>query len=62
MSQSFSFMPQHSTGVVETDHDLSPREKEAILADLQSIGLRAVILPAGVSLAHVAAQGMDGDD
>lgn len=62
MSQSFSFMPQHGTGVVETDHALSPREKEAILADLQSIGLRAIILPVGVSLSHVAQCGMDDED
>ena len=56
--------PQHGTCVVETDHQLSEREHRRILADLQSIGLRAIILPVGVSLSHVAQCGLDdeGDD
>ena len=54
--------PQHGTAVVETDHALSEREHRRILADLQSIGLRAIILPVGVSLAHVAQCGLDEDD
>lgn len=47
---------------METDHPLSDREKGRIEAELQAIGLRAVILPCGVSLAHVSAQCMDEDD
>ena len=54
--------PQHGTAVVETDHALSEREHRRILADLQSIGLRAIILPVGVSLSHVAQCGMDDED
>lgn len=54
--------PQHGTCVVETDHQLSEREHRRILADLQSIGLRAIILPVGVSLSHVAQCGLDDDD
>ena len=54
--------PQHGTAVVETDHALSEREHRRILADLQSIGLRAIILPVGVGLAHVAQCGMDDED
>ena len=54
--------PQHGTGVVETDHELTPKQQERILADLQSIGLRCIILPVGVSLAHVAQCGMDDED
>lgn len=54
--------PQHGTCVVETDHQLSEREHRRILADLQSIGLRAIILPVGVSLSHVAQCGLDDED
>ena len=54
--------PQHGTAVVETDHELTDRQRERVLADLQSIGLRAIILPVGVSLAHVAQCGMDDED
>lgn len=54
--------PQHGTAVVETDHPLSEREHRRILADLQSIGLRAIILPVGVTLSHVAQCGLDEDD
>lgn len=54
--------PQHGTAVVEIDHELTPRQRERVLADLQSIGLRAVILPVGVSLAHVAQCGLDDED
>lgn len=54
--------PQTGTGVVETDHELKPAQRERILADLQSIGLRAIILPVGVSLSHVAQCGLDDED
>lgn len=54
--------PQHGTCVVETDHELKPAQRERILADLQSIGLRAIILPVGVTLSHVAQCGMDDED
>lgn len=54
--------PQHGTAVVETDHPLSEREHRRILSDLQSIGLRAIILPVGVSLTHVAQCGLDDED
>lgn len=53
--------PQHGTAVVETDQELTAKQQERILADLQSIGLRAVILPAGVTLSHVAQCGMDDE-
>ena len=53
--------PQHGAAVVETDHPLTERERERIMADLQSIGLRAVILPAGVTLSHVAVQGLEDE-
>ena len=58
----FSVSPQRGNAVVETDHALSEREHRRILADLQSIGLRAIILPVGVSLAHVAQCGLDDED
>ena len=57
--------PQHGTAVVETDHALTKGETEGILAQLQAMGIRGYILPAGVRLAHVADQGLepgDGDD
>lgn len=54
--------PQHGTCVVETDHPLTERESHRILADLQSIGLRVIILPVGVTLTHVAPGEMDEDD
>ena len=54
--------PQHGTCVVETDHQLSEREHRRILADLQSIGLRAIILPVGVTLSHVAQGCLDEDE
>lgn len=54
--------PQYGSAVVEIDHDLTERQRRRIMADLQSIGLRAVILPVGVSLAHVAQSGMDDED
>lgn len=57
-----SISPQWGNGVVETDHELKPAQRERILADLQSIGLRAIILPVGVSLSHVAQCGLDDDD
>ena len=54
--------PQHGTGVVETDHELTPKQQERILSDLQSVGIRAIILPVGVTLSHVAQCGMDDED
>lgn len=54
--------PQHGTAVVETDHALSEREHRRILADLRRIGIEAVILPVGLSLAHVAQYGLDDED
>ena len=54
-------VPQHGTGVVETDHDLTPKQQQRILSDLQSVGIRAIILPVGVSLAHVAQCGLDDE-
>lgn len=54
--------PQHSTAVIETDHELTEREKRRILADMKSVGVHAVILPVGVTLAHVAVQGLDDED
>ena len=57
-----SISPQWGNGVVETDHELTPKQQERILADLQSIGLRAIILPVGVSLSHVAQCGLDDED
>ena len=54
--------PQHGTAVVETDHELTPKQRERILSDLQSVGLRAIILPVGVTLSHVAQSGMDDED
>lgn len=53
--------PQHGTAVVETDHPLSDREHRRILADLQSIGIRAIILLVGVTLSHVAQCGLDDE-
>ena len=54
--------PQHGTAVVETDHELNERQRRRILSDLQSIGLRAIILPVGVTLSHVAQCGMDDEE
>lgn len=52
---------QRGSCIVETDHPLSDREKGRIEAELQAIGLRAVILPAGVTLSHVAVQGLEDE-
>jgi len=54
--------PQHGTAVAETDHELTERQRRRILSDLQSIGIRAIILPVGVSLAHVAQCSLDDED
>lgn len=54
--------PQYGSAVVEIDHDLTERQRRRILSDLQSVGLRAVILPVGVTLSHVAQCGLDEDD
>ena len=54
--------PQHGVAVLEADHALTDRERERILSQLQSIGIKGVILPMGVTLAHVAQCGMDGED
>lgn len=54
--------PQYGSAVVETDHELTPKQKERILSDLQSVGIRAIILPVGVSLSHVAQCGLDEDE
>ena len=45
--------PQYGSAVVETDHELTPK---------QSVGIRAIILPVGVSLSHVAQCGPDEDE
>ena len=54
--------PQHGVGVVEIDRELTATQKERILSDLQSVGIRAIILPVGVTLSHVAQCGLDVED
>ena len=56
------FVSQTGVAVIETDHDLTPREQERILAQLQGLGIKGMILPVGVSLAHVAQCGLDDED
>ena len=56
------FVSQNGVAVVETDHALTARESELVKADLRRIGIEAVILPVGLSLAHVAQCGMDDED
>lgn len=56
------FVSQTGVAVLETDYEMSDREHERILAQLQSIGIKGIILPMGVTLAHVAMQGMDDED
>ena len=54
--------PQHGVGVVEIDRELTAIQKDRILSDLQSVGIRAIILPVGVTLSHVAQCGLDDED
>ena len=56
------FVSQTGVAVLETDHPLTDREHERILAQLQSIGIKGIILPMGVTLSHVAQSGMDDED
>ena len=55
---------QTQVAVLETDHVIPQLERERIMADMQAMGIRAMILPVGVRLAHVADQGLgpEGDD
>lgn len=53
---------QSQVAVLETDHVIPQLERERILSDLQAMGIRAMILPVGVTLAHVADQGLEPDD
>ena len=55
---------QSQVAVLECDRAIPQAERERILSDLQAMGIRAMILPQGVRIAHVADQGLDpdGDD
>lgn len=55
-------VPQHGSCILETDHALPEREKRRMLAELQAIGFRAVLLPMGVTIGAVATCGLDDDD
>lgn len=55
-------VPQYGAAVLETDHPMTERDKARVLAELQAIGLRAVLLPCGVSLVHAATQELDCDE
>ena len=50
---------QTGSAILETDHELSPRETQRIQAQLQAIGIEAVILPMGVSVACMAEREID---
>lgn len=56
------FVPQSGVAVLEVDHDLTHAKAERVKAELRAIGIEAVILPMGLSLAHVAMRGMDDED
>lgn len=56
------FVRQTGVAVLETDHELTTREHERILAQLQGLGIKGMILPVGVTLAHVDQCGMDDED
>ena len=56
------FVPQSGVAVIETDHDLTHAKAERVKADLRAIGIEAVILPMGLSLAHVAQCALDDED
>ena len=53
---------QTQVAVMECDRDIPQLERERILAQMQAMGIGAMILPAGVTLAHVADQGLEPDD
>ena len=53
---------QSQVAVLETDHAISHAEQERILAQLQAMGIRGMILPPGITLAHVAQRGVDDED
>ena len=53
---------QSQVAVLECDRAIPQAEQERILAQLQAMGIRAYILPRGVTLAHVADQGLEPDD
>lgn len=53
---------QSQVAALECDRAIPQAERERILAELQAMGIRGVILPQGVTLAHVADQGLDTDD
>lgn len=56
------FAPQHGSAIIETESQLTPRQSERILAELQAIGFAAVILPPGVTVATVAECRIQDDD
>lgn len=53
---------QHSSCILECDHPISERERRKVLAELQAIGVRAVLLPMGISLASMASCGLEDDE
>lgn len=56
------FALQHGSAILETESQLTPRQSERILAELQAIGFAAVILPPGVTVATVAECRIQDDD
>lgn len=53
---------QHSSCILECDHPISERERRRVLAELQALGFRAVLLPPGITVAGMASCGLEDDD
>lgn len=53
---------QSSSAILEVDHHITEREARRIKADLQAIGIAAVILPMGVSVAGLAGCALNEDE
>jgi len=56
------FCPDDHSAIIESTTPLSPRQVEALKAELQAAGYRAVILPPGCTVAAVAYRGEDDED
>ena len=53
---------QTQVAVLECDRAIPQAERERILAEPQAMLIRAMILPVGMRLAHVADQGLEPDN
>lgn len=56
------FVEQTGSAILETDRPVTPLELERVKAELQSIGISAVILPMGMRVASMAECSLEDDE